>query len=974
MNCTGLPNCTCGCCAGVGVETPQGENNRAGLPQIAYRTGTWASFRASMLARLSSADYPALAALKTRENDDFSIALIDTASVMLDILTFYQERLANESYLRTAVQLDSLTQLSRLIGYQPAPGVAASTWLAFTIKAATGLPVDPTTGALTIPALTQVQSVPAQGQTPQSFETSAPILAKADWNALPVQTGVPWIPQAGNTSVYLAGTATQLQPGDAILIVGDERANWTAASGAPVSERWDLRIVSAVTPDTTRQRTFVTWSEPLGAAGSAPAAANPVFYALRQRAALYGYNAIDPLMLAWGTRVTLLNDKLLQAGPPLDWTFGVDPATGAALADESRIDLDAVYGKLTPGGWLALIRPHGTGTRTPAGAIMLYRIESVTSMTRSGYGASAKVTRIATDTNEALADYFAATRLASALTQSEALAVAEQPLDYPLYGNCVDLEGVRTDLANVSAIAVVGKSQMLSVLPGAGGIQFIPDDQTAHVTLNAGDVVTLLQPPDFLLPDGTAEDWANASGLFPLYVADKNGRSGTVSAALGDFALVPAAANAPVTQEFGLVASVALVSTPYPRTRIVLKSPLLNCYDRTATSVNANVGPATAGASVAEVLGSGAAATPNQRFTLKQTPLTYIQAPTPSGSASTLSVLVNGVAWTAVPSLYETPPTAQVYTVMNLPGGAAAVTFGDNDEGATLPTGMANVQARYRVGLGAAGNVGAGTITTLVDRPLGVGGVSNPMPATGGQDAQTVDGIRANAPLSVLTLGRAVSLSDYQNYAATFAGIDKAFAIWIANGPYRGVWLTVAGANGAALPPGNLTLATLVTSLTSFSNPNVLVYAQSFYETTFRLSADIACDPRRDANAVYAAVRGALTLAYSYAKRSFGQGVSGDEVALLIQNVPGVIAVNVKALAVVATSTAGDLSSAGFSVSAYNAWMKGALATPLPRPCAGSPNHICPYVPVAGDSAPPTPAEILVLDPDPKQLVLGAMS
>ena len=78
-----------------------------------------------MLARLSSSDYPALARLKTRDNDDFTIALLDAAAVVLDILTFYQERLANESYLRTATQLDSLTQLSRLIGYQPAPGVSA---------------------------------------------------------------------------------------------------------------------------------------------------------------------------------------------------------------------------------------------------------------------------------------------------------------------------------------------------------------------------------------------------------------------------------------------------------------------------------------------------------------------------------------------------------------------------------------------------------------------------------------------------------------------------------------------------------------------------------------------------------------------------------------------------------------------------------------------------------------------------------
>src|SRR5262249_56935309 len=125
-----------------------------------------------------------------------TVALVDACSVMLDILTFYKERLANECYLRTATQLQSLTELARLIGYQPAPGVSSSVYLSFTLQAATGLPPDPSTTAITIPKGTQVQSVPAQGQTPQTFETSADILAKADWNDLAVQTGVPLAPQA----------------------------------------------------------------------------------------------------------------------------------------------------------------------------------------------------------------------------------------------------------------------------------------------------------------------------------------------------------------------------------------------------------------------------------------------------------------------------------------------------------------------------------------------------------------------------------------------------------------------------------------------------------------------------------------------------------------------------------------------------------------------------------------------------------
>src|SRR5580704_11971324 len=138
MSCTGKSDCLCGCCSGISVLTPQGQSNLPGLPAIAYRTGRWATFKESMLARLSSAKYPALAGLKTRDNDDFSIALLDASSMMLDILTFYQERLANESYLRTATQLQSLTELARLIGYQPAPGVGASVYLSFTLQAAPG--------------------------------------------------------------------------------------------------------------------------------------------------------------------------------------------------------------------------------------------------------------------------------------------------------------------------------------------------------------------------------------------------------------------------------------------------------------------------------------------------------------------------------------------------------------------------------------------------------------------------------------------------------------------------------------------------------------------------------------------------------------------------------------------------------------------------------------------------------------------
>ena len=374
MSCTGNCNCDCGCCAGTSVQTPQLETNLPGLPAISYRAGTWATFKESMLARLSSSDYPALTTLKTREDDDFTIAFLDATSVVLDILTFYQERLANESYLRTAGQLRSLVELSRLIGYQPAPGVSASVYVAFTLKAAPGQAPDPSAPAIVIPQSTQMQSVPAQGQTPQTFETSGPIPAKPDWNALPVQTGAPWAPQLDDMSVYLQSTATQLQPGDLILIVGDERAN----PDNPSSDRWDVRMVTTVTADGQNNRTYVEWSEGLGdkSAHVNPAQKHPKFYAFRQRVSLFGYNAVSPVMLAKKTLDALQADHLVNSATPPDWEFA-PPSSGAL------IDLDAVYGKIIFDSWIALVRPDANTARSPAGVVTLYQVKSVSAIARS---------------------------------------------------------------------------------------------------------------------------------------------------------------------------------------------------------------------------------------------------------------------------------------------------------------------------------------------------------------------------------------------------------------------------------------------------------------------------------------------------------------------------------------------------------------------------------------------------------------
>ncbi|HEX8448863.1 MAG TPA: hypothetical protein VF652_04665, partial [Allosphingosinicella sp.] len=215
----GCGQAACGCCEGIGALTPMPTGNRPGLDALSVRIGTHGSFLATMKARLSShalgegeAATRPLAGLGVRDSDA-SIALLDAFATMSDVLTFYQERIVNEGYLRTATRERSVRELARLVGYAPRPGVAASAWLAFTLDSNVPEPV-------TIPSGAQVRTVPGPGELPQMFETSEDLVARSDWNRLAVRRTEParWKPEAPSNALYLEGTATRLRPGDPLLV------------------------------------------------------------------------------------------------------------------------------------------------------------------------------------------------------------------------------------------------------------------------------------------------------------------------------------------------------------------------------------------------------------------------------------------------------------------------------------------------------------------------------------------------------------------------------------------------------------------------------------------------------------------------------------------------------------------------------------------------------------------------------------
>jgi predicted phage baseplate assembly protein len=373
------------------------------------------------------------------------------------------------------------------------------------------------------------------------------------------------------------------------------------------------------------------------------------------------------------------------------------------------------------------------------------------------------------------------------------------------------------------------------------------------------------------------------------------------------------------------------------RTVVTLADHLVDSYLRRSVSVNANVVLATHGESREEILGSGDGSQAFQRFELRQAPLTYLSTGNVSGAETTLQVFVNDLRWQEVPSLFGRGLDERVYISRLHDDGTTTVQFGDGRTGARLPTGVENVRATYRVGAGLAGRVKAGQLSMLVVKPPGVAAVTNPRPATGGSDRETLADAATNAPLTVLTLDRIVSLLDYESFARAFAGVSKALATWTRTGDESGVLLTVAGPNGAAIDEKNVVHTSLLAAIQRVGDPFVPVRVVSYLPRFFRVAANLKLDPAYQARLVEPAVERALRAAFGFESRSFGQPVVLSEVIAVLHSVDGVLAVEVVAL---------HYADADSEV-------RPVLEAISPRPGADSDAE---------------PAQLLLLDPGPLQL------
>lgn len=811
----------CACCDGITVETPRGVANRDGLSAIVYRIGDYAQFRESLHATLSSSKLARLADLRTRAADDFTIGLLDAFSCAADVLTFYQERIANESYLRTAVERVSLQEMGKLIGYRLRPGVAAETWLAFALETPPepppNLPPEPgnfVTGvpeSLSLDVGLKVQSVPGPGEKPQTFETVEALAeARYAWNGIR-----PWLsdrvrPGRTDTFTYLAGVRTNLKVGDALVILGDE---YLADKN---NNNWDFRIIDSLELQPDDDRTLVRWKRGLGSVSpfADPAKQNPQIHVLRKRGAVFGHNA--PM---WGSMT--LNFRRGYpgglAGPPNtltgDWpNFVVSPA--GATGDGGHVDTDVVYSEVHNGSYVALAKGGFNYRSEPAPAntyVELYEVVNVAEVSRAEFALSGKVSRLQLR-GDNYGQFDDRVRETAVFAQSEALAFAEYPVTADVSGDRIPASVSADGLLPGRRLIVRGKR--------------VSDGQAVVVQ------ATLVQ--------------AHAVG-----------------------------AN---------------------RCELEIKPPLAAALARDSVIVHANVALASHGESVSQVLGSGDASQAFQRFELKQLPLTHRAADNEIGAAPELTVRVGDIAWHERATMYGAEPTDRAYTLSPDEQGRHYVVFGDGVRGARLPSGTNNVRAAYRKGLGAEGNVEAEKLTQLMSRPLGLKSVSNPIEAEGGTDPEGAAAARRSMPLFTRTLGRAVSLLDYEDYARAYSGVAKAQAQVLSLAAGKTVVITLAAPGGAPLTANSPVWRNLLSALRENGDPFVAVQLVSCQITPFQLGLRVKRDPDYAIDRVLADVEAALRRYFDFDARDLAQPVQQSEVIAVAQAVPGVVAVELTRL------------------------------------------------------------------------------
>jgi Baseplate J-like protein len=336
------------------TQDPQVVTNPPNLPTIAYRVDDFTGFRRALLQ--SPGDETALAGWRPVAGD-LGLQVLEWWAYLADILTFYNERIANEDYLGTAQLAASVTRLVALLGYQPRPGIAATGAIA-ALRSARNQQEPLVIAQGTQFANQATPGVPVQTYEALSTQTFPSPVSNTTVIPSP-DLSLPHLdPGTGASSVLLAGKVSGLVPGESLLLL---RRGWTGAD-----ENWAQVTVASVSPEVDpygATNTRVSFSSIVWGLQMPPPGATTIIEVAQYQG--FGYFAgFDPASTVF--LVDPLRDDPPPAPPESDpqiqnyrllrsvqsaalWSAGDPTTTGSYDAGTFGVRLSAVVRSFSPG-------------------------------------------------------------------------------------------------------------------------------------------------------------------------------------------------------------------------------------------------------------------------------------------------------------------------------------------------------------------------------------------------------------------------------------------------------------------------------------------------------------------------------------------------------------------------------------------------------------------------------------------------
>lgn len=246
-----------------------------------------------------------------------------------------------------------------------------------------------------------------------------------------------------------------------------------------------------------------------------------------------------------------------------------------------------------------------------------------------------------------------------------------------------------------------------------------------------------------------------------------------------------------------------------------------------------------------------------------------------------MNLYINDEPWILVDTFAYSSSRDKVYKVEIDEQTRPYIKFGDG-QFSMKPEYNATIEASYSLTYGSAGNIATNNFTTVpqdiqvIDNKITI---NNVIPATGGSDYETFNMLKNHIPLSIKTLGVAITKEDFEAIAKMVGGVDKAYANYVC-GRYVEIYITPDGGGEASSALLDSVEKTISKSKVITTSIEVL----STHKSQVFLDITITGKKSFKSNDISNQVKKALTTAYDYNNSDINKPVRLSDIYALIDN------------------------------------------------------------------------------------------